>query len=86
MVANLLEQLHAPLIRHQFRIILVPGRKEASLAEFRDILTCLEQRDAAGADRAMRHHMVQLGQSLEPASCLPVLVHDPMGLPLSLKS
>ncbi|WP_089936775.1 GntR family transcriptional regulator, partial [Candidatus Entotheonella palauensis] len=31
-VAQLLDMLHAPLIRHQFRIILVPGRKEASLA------------------------------------------------------
>ena len=71
-VAALLERLHAPLFRHQFRIILVPGRKEASLAEFRAILTCLEQRDAAGAERAMRHHMAQLGQGLEPASRLPV--------------
>ena len=71
-VAELLERLHAPLIRHQFRIILVPGRREASLAEFRDILACLEQRDAAGAECAMRHHMAQLGRSLEPASRLPV--------------
>ena len=71
-VAELLERLHAPLIRHQFRIILVPGRKEASLAEFRDIFKCLEQRDAAGAERAMRHHMAQLSRSLEPASRLPI--------------
>lgn len=71
-VAQLLEMLHAPLIRHQFRIILVPGRKESSLAEFRDILTCLEQRDAAGAERAMRHHLVQLRQSLHQASQLPM--------------
>lgn len=71
-VAQLLDMLHAPLIRHQFRLILVPGRKEASLAEFRDILRCLEQRDAIGAERAMRYHMAQLGQSLQPASRLPV--------------
>jgi DNA-binding GntR family transcriptional regulator len=71
-VARLLDMLHAPLIRHQFRIILVPGRKEASLAEFRDILSCLEQRDAAGAERAMRHHMAQLGQCLQQASRLPI--------------
>jgi DNA-binding GntR family transcriptional regulator len=70
--ARLLGMLHAPLIRHQFRIILVPGRKEASLAEFRDLLRCLEQRDAAGAERAMRHHMAQLGQSLQQASRLPL--------------
>lgn len=71
-VAQLLDMLHAPLIRHQFRIILVPGRKEASLAEFQDILACLEQRDAVGAERAMRHHLVQLRQSLHQASQLPV--------------
>ncbi|MDH3598766.1 MAG: GntR family transcriptional regulator [Candidatus Tectomicrobia bacterium] len=71
-VARLLDMLHAPLIRHQFRIILVPGRKEASLAEFRDILRCLEKRDATGAERAMRHHMEQLSQSLQPASRLPI--------------
>ena len=71
-VAQLLDRLHAPLIRHQFRIILVPGRKEASLAEFRDILSYLEKRDAAGAEQAMRHHMAQLGQSLQQASHLPI--------------
>ncbi len=71
-VSQLLEMLHAPLIRHQFRLILVPGRKEASLVEFRHILRCLEQRDAAGAERAMRHHMAQLGQSLQQASRLPM--------------
>ena len=71
-VAQLLDRLHAPLIRHQFRIILVPGRKEASLAEFRDILSHLEKRDAAGAEQAMRHHMAQLGQSLQQASYLPI--------------
>jgi DNA-binding GntR family transcriptional regulator len=71
-VAQLLDMLHAPLIRHQFRIILVPGRKEASLAEFRDILSCLEKRDAAGAERAMRHHLAQLRRSLHQASRLPV--------------
>lgn len=71
-VAQLLDRLHAPLIRHQFRIILVPGRKAASLAEFRDILSCLENRDAAGAERAMRYHLVQLGRSLHQASRLPM--------------
>jgi DNA-binding GntR family transcriptional regulator len=71
-VAQLLDRLHAPLIRHQFRIILVPGRKAASLTEFRDILSCLENRDAAGAERAMRHHLVQLGRSVHQASRLPM--------------
>ncbi len=71
-VTRLVAMLHAPLIRHQFRIILVPGRREASLAEFREILACLEKRDADGAEQAMRYHMTQLRQSLQPASRLPV--------------
>jgi DNA-binding GntR family transcriptional regulator len=71
-IAQFLNMLHAPLLRHQFRIILVPGRKDLSLAEHRDILTCLEQRDAAAAEQAMRRHMAQLRSSLQQASHLPL--------------
>jgi DNA-binding GntR family transcriptional regulator len=71
-IEQCLRMLHAPLIRHQFRIILVPGRKDQSLAEHRDILTCLEQRDAVGAEHAMRHHVAQLRTSLLQASHVPI--------------
>jgi DNA-binding GntR family transcriptional regulator len=71
-IAQFLSMLHAPLLRHQFRIILVPGRKDLSLAEHRDILTCLEHHDAAGAEQAMRRHMAQLRSSLQQASHLPI--------------
>jgi DNA-binding GntR family transcriptional regulator len=71
-IAQFLATLHAPLLRHQFRIILVPGRKDLSLAEHRDILTCLEQHDAAAAEQAMRRHMAQLRSSLQQASHLPI--------------
>jgi DNA-binding GntR family transcriptional regulator len=64
--------LHAPLVRHQFRIILVPGRKDESLAEHREILAYVERRDASGAEQAMRRHMAQLRSSLQQASHLPI--------------
>jgi DNA-binding GntR family transcriptional regulator len=71
-IDQFLNMLHAPLIRHQFRIILVPGRRDQSLAEHREILTFLEQRDAAAAEQAMRRHVAQLRSSLQQASHLPI--------------
>jgi DNA-binding GntR family transcriptional regulator len=71
-IDQFLGMLRAPLIRHQFRIILVPGRKEESLAEHREILTYLEQHDAVGAEQAMRRHVAQLRSSLQQASYLPI--------------
>jgi DNA-binding GntR family transcriptional regulator len=71
-IEQFLGMLHAPLVRHQFRVILLPGRKEASLAEHRDILACIERQDAAGAEQAMRRHMEQLQSSLQQASHLPI--------------
>lgn len=71
-ITQLLNMLQAPLIRHQFRIIMLPGRKEAALSEFRNILGRLEARDAAGAEQAMRRHMAALRKSLQEASRLPM--------------
>jgi DNA-binding GntR family transcriptional regulator len=71
-IDQFLGMLRAPLIRHQFRVILVPGRRDASLAEHRDILTSLARRDATGAERAMRQHIAKLRQSLQQASHLPL--------------
>jgi DNA-binding GntR family transcriptional regulator len=71
-IDKFLTTLHAPLLRHQFRIILVPGRKDLSLAEHRDILRALEQRDTVAAEQAMRRHMAQLRSSLQQASHLPI--------------
>jgi DNA-binding GntR family transcriptional regulator len=71
-IDQFLDMLRAPLIRHQFRVILVPGRKDESLAEHREILTHLERRDAAAAEQAMRRHIAKLRHSLQQASRLPV--------------
>lgn len=71
-IDQFLHLLHAPLVRHQFRIILVPGRRDKSLAEHREILTYLERHDAAGAEQAMRRHVAQLRSSLQQANHLPI--------------
>ena len=55
-IEQFLSMLRAPLVRHQFRIILVPGRKEESLAEHRAILAALRARDAALTVQRMREH------------------------------
>jgi DNA-binding GntR family transcriptional regulator len=71
-IEQFIGMLHAPLVRHQFRIILLPGRKDASFVEHCDILTCLERRDAAGAEQAMRRHVAQLRGHLPQASHFPI--------------
>jgi DNA-binding GntR family transcriptional regulator len=67
-IDQFLSMLRAPLIRHQFRVILVPGRKDESLAEHREILSYLTGRDATGAERAMRRHIAALRNSLQQAN------------------
>jgi DNA-binding GntR family transcriptional regulator len=64
--------LRAPLIRHQFRVILVPGRKDESLSEHREILSYLTRHDPAGAERAMRRHIAALRSSLQQANHAPI--------------
>jgi DNA-binding GntR family transcriptional regulator len=71
-IDQFLGMLRAPLIRHQFRVILVPGRKDESLAEHREILTCLARHDAMRAEQAMRRHIAELRHSLQQASHRPI--------------
>jgi DNA-binding GntR family transcriptional regulator len=71
-IDQFLSMLRAPLIRHQFRVILVPGRKDKSLAEHREILSALTGRDATGAERTMRRHIAALRNSLQQANHSPI--------------
>jgi DNA-binding GntR family transcriptional regulator len=71
-IDQFLGMLRAPLIRHQFRVILAPGRKDESLAEHREILSCLTRHDPAGAERAMRRHIAALRSSLQRANHTPI--------------
>ena len=70
-IEQFLSILQAPLIRHQFRVILVPGRKEESLTEHREILAYLTSHDAMGAERAMRQHIAGVRNSLQQANHIP---------------
>jgi DNA-binding GntR family transcriptional regulator len=69
-VQRLLESLHFPLIRYQFRTILVPGRKAHSLDEHRRILACIARRDPVGAERAARAHIANVQATLQSSADL----------------
>jgi DNA-binding GntR family transcriptional regulator len=49
--------LRAPLVRFQFRTILVPGRPPVSFAEHTAIVEAIAARDRGAAETAMRHHL-----------------------------
>lgn len=70
-VRRLLESLHFPLIRYQFRTILVPGRKAQSLDEHRRILACIARRDPLGAERAARTHIANVQATLRSSADVP---------------
>jgi DNA-binding GntR family transcriptional regulator len=56
-VTRFLGSLQYPLIRYQFGSILVPGRRDASLAEHQAILAALERKDAVELERVARLHV-----------------------------
>jgi DNA-binding GntR family transcriptional regulator len=64
-IQRFLGSLQYPLIRYQFGSILVPGRKDASLAEHREILTALETRDVEAVERAARRHVAQVREAVQ---------------------
>ena len=54
---RIIEQLNGQMVRHQFRLSLVPGRPTVSLPEHLAIIEALSARDSAAAERAMRAHL-----------------------------
>ncbi len=54
---RVLEQLHGQMVRHQFRLFLVPGRPNLSLPEHLDIIDSVGRRDAEAARAAMMTHV-----------------------------
>lgn len=65
---RLLEMLHFPLIRYQYRTVLVPGRKALSLEEHRRILQCVACHDAAAAEEAARSHIQHVRDTLQSSA------------------
>jgi len=72
---NLLERLHAQIVRHQFQLALRPGRPEKSLSEHLAILNAIADRRPEEADQATRRHLSSVidallaaGDAIKPAS------------------
>jgi DNA-binding FadR family transcriptional regulator len=48
------------MVRHQFRLSLVPGRPSVSLPEHLAIIDAVCARDSEAAERAMRAHLTSV--------------------------
>ncbi|MDE3076184.1 MAG: GntR family transcriptional regulator [Chloroflexota bacterium] len=68
LLEKFLNSLNYPLIRYQFRTILVPGRKDVSLKEHQELVRSLKERSAAEAERAMRFHIGHVRETLEQSA------------------
>jgi DNA-binding GntR family transcriptional regulator len=63
--ATVLNSLHFPLVKFQFQVALVPGRKSENVVEHREVLQAIESRDPEAAERAARMHIQRLRATLE---------------------
>lgn len=63
--AGVLERLRAQNVRHQFRLALVPGRPNVSLAEHLSIIDEICSRAPEGAERAARRHLASVIEALK---------------------
>lgn len=57
---RIIEQLNGQLVRHQFRLSLLPGRPSVSLPEHLAIIAAVSARDPAAAEQAMRAHLTSV--------------------------
>jgi DNA-binding GntR family transcriptional regulator len=63
-VTRMLGSMRYPLIRYQFGSILVPGRRDQSLAEHQAILAALEAKDPVAIERAARLHVANVREAV----------------------
>ena len=61
---RIIEQLNGQMVRHQFRLSLVPGRPSVSLPEHLAIIEAVCSRDPEAAERAMRAHLTSVLDAL----------------------
>jgi DNA-binding GntR family transcriptional regulator len=61
---RIIEQLNGQLVRHQFRLSLLPGRPSVSLPEHLAIIAAVSARDPAAAEQAMRAHLTSVLDTL----------------------
>jgi DNA-binding GntR family transcriptional regulator len=65
--AGVLERLRGQNVRHQFRLALVPGRPDVSLAEHLAIIDEICARAPDAAERAARRHLLSVIEALRSA-------------------
>ena len=63
-MTRFLGSLRYGLIRYQFGSILVPGRRDQSLAEHQAILAALEAKDAVDIERVARLHVANVREAV----------------------
>jgi DNA-binding GntR family transcriptional regulator len=68
---RIIEQLNGQMVRHQFRLSLLPGRPSVSLPEHRAIIEAICARDPDGAERAMRAHLTSVLDALQTFAAAP---------------
>ena len=64
---RLIATLKSQLVRFQYRTILLPGRRDASLAEHTAIVDAVAAGDPDAAESAMRRHLSRVAQALASA-------------------
>ena len=65
--ARILDTLKSHLVRLQYRVILLPGRPQSSLAEHRAIVDAICRGDGDAAEAAMRRHLTSFTRLLSKA-------------------
>ena len=65
--SRILDTLKSHLLRLQYRVILLPGRPQTSLAEHRAIVDALCKGDGDAAEAAMRRHLESFTRLLKQA-------------------
>ena len=62
--ARIIEQLRGQIVRHQFRLALLPGRPAVSLPQHEAIVTAIAAGDPQAAERAMHEHIDSVIEAL----------------------
>lgn len=69
--AQVLERLHAQLVRHHDQLALQPGRPQQSLREHLAVIDAVRARDPQAAESAARAHLFSVVQMLRDQSASP---------------
>ena len=74
--SRILSQLNGQMVRHQFRLSLVPGRPNVSLPEHLAIIDAVCARDAEAAQNAMMAHVGSVIATLQDQNAANQVGHS----------